>query len=91
MRTPSFRQHHERIEIERDQPLAERMGHPPKADKRFLQRGYVGGLFAAEPLKEFGGLETVDHRFRPCGGERGQLQRNIAQQLDENAAEPTRP
>lgn len=42
-------------------------GHPPKADKRFLQRGYVGGLFAAEPLKEFGGLETVDHRFRPCG------------------------
>ena len=53
----SFRQHHERIEIERDQPLAERMGHPPKADKRFLQRGYVGGLFAAEPLKEFGGLD----------------------------------
>ena len=70
-------------------PLAERMGHPPKADKRFLQRGYVGGLFAAEPLKEFGGLETVDHRFRPCGRERGQLQRNIAQQIDENTAEPT--
>ena len=61
----SFRQHHERIEIERDKPFAERVGHPPEADKRFLQRGDVGGLFAAEALKELGGLETVDHRLRP--------------------------
>ena len=31
-------------------PLAERMGHPPKADKRFLQRGYVDLGFLGENL-----------------------------------------
>ena len=66
----SFRQHHERIEIERDKPFAERVGHPPEADKRFLQRGDVGGVFAAMKSTGCDGeLREAGQAIRLLGGE----------------------